>query len=94
MENLPITLMEALSYSRPVIAAAVGGIPEVISEGVNGYFWDLKDVKGGADILISLLDNPNLLQQISYQAGQTFQQEFAPDILANKWLASIIGDVL
>jgi glycosyltransferase involved in cell wall biosynthesis len=94
MENMPITLIEALSYARPVIAAAVGGIPEVITEGVNGYFWNLEDVKGGADILISLLDNPNLLQQISYQAGQTFQQKFAPHILANKWLTAIKGDVL
>jgi glycosyltransferase involved in cell wall biosynthesis len=92
MENMPIALIEALSYARPVIAAAVGGIPEVITEGVNGYFWNLEDVKGGADILITLLDNPKLLQNTSYQAGQIFQQKFHPDVLANKWLAAIKGD--
>lgn len=92
IENMPITLIEALSYQRPVVAAAVGGIPEVITNGVDGLFWNLDDVKGGAEILIALLENQMLLQQMSYQAGQTFQQKFHPDFLASKWLESLTGE--
>lgn len=92
IENMPITLIEAFSYGRPVIAAAVGGIPEVIDDNVNGFFWELDDVKSGADILIKLLENPKLLQEISNQAKQKFQLKFHPDLLANKWLNAITGD--
>lgn len=93
-ENMPLTLIEAFSCGRPVIAAAVGGIPEVITNGVDGLFWNLDDIKGGAEILISLLENPMLLQKMSYQAGQTFQQKFHPDFLASKWLKALKGEAL
>ena len=36
-EGLPIVIIEAMSLGKPVIATAVGGIPEIVSNGVNGY---------------------------------------------------------
>lgn len=91
MENMPLTLIASLSYGRPILAAAVGGIPEIITEGVEGCFWNLNDPEGGADILISLLEDPMLLQQMSYQAKQTYQNRFHPDVLPEKWLLAITG---
>ena len=91
IENMPLTLIEALSYGRPILAAAVGGIPEIITEGVEGCFWNLDDPEGGADILISLLDDPVRMQQMSYQAKQTFQNRFHPDVLSERWLTAITG---
>lgn len=40
MESLGIVLIEAMSLRKPVIGTRVGGIPEVISDGVNGYLID------------------------------------------------------
>lgn len=39
MENTPIALIEALSCGLPILAAPVGGIPEVFRDGVEGYYW-------------------------------------------------------
>jgi glycosyltransferase involved in cell wall biosynthesis len=36
-ENLPIALLEGMSYGRPVIATAVGGVPDLVREGENGW---------------------------------------------------------
>lgn len=36
-EGLSLSIMEALNYSLPVIGTRVGGIPEIVHEGENGY---------------------------------------------------------
>ncbi|MBC7488669.1 MAG: glycosyltransferase family 4 protein [Glaciimonas sp.] len=91
MESFGIVIVEALARGLPVISSAVGGIPEIITEGVEGYFWNLDDPEGGADILISLLEDPIRLKKMSYQAKQTFQNRFHPDTLSEKWMTAIAG---
>ncbi len=51
-EGAPVSIMEAMSFGIPVIATAVGGTPELIDEGVNGYLLP-KDFTD--DALASLL---------------------------------------
>lgn len=43
-EGLPLSLIEAMSYKKPILASAVGGVPELIVNGVNGYLIPPKDV--------------------------------------------------
>ena len=39
-EGLPVSMMEAMSYGIPIAATAVGGVPELVEPGRNGYLWD------------------------------------------------------
>lgn len=91
MESFGIVLTEAMARGVPVIAAPVGGIPEVFSDNVEGRYWDLDDPDGAADILICLLEDSMRLQQMSYQAKRTFDNKFHPDVLSEKWLTAITG---
>lgn len=50
-EGLPIAILEAMAYSHPVISTPVGGIPEVIKDGVNGKLVKPGDVNGIADAI-------------------------------------------
>ena len=68
-EGMPLAVLEAMACERPVIAMAVGGVAEIIEEGVTGYLIAPQDWKGGANaytggfegierVLINLVDNP------------------------------------
>jgi glycosyltransferase involved in cell wall biosynthesis len=41
-------LLEAMCLRKPIIASRVGGIPEVVRDGVDGFLFDVKDDKGFA----------------------------------------------
>ncbi len=42
-ENAPMSILEAFSYGKPVIGATIGGIPEMIEHGVNGFLFNPGD---------------------------------------------------
>src|SRR4030042_586656 len=39
-ENAPLSILEAFAYGKPVIGARIGGIPEMIEDGVNGFLFE------------------------------------------------------
>ncbi len=56
-ENLPFSIMEAFACSRPVVASDVGGIPEMVDDGVNGYLFPVGDVDALVERLGAMLDD-------------------------------------
>ncbi len=60
-EGLPVTLLEAGVYKIPSIATRVGGIPELIADGVTGTIIEPKDSDAIARALQLYLDNPGLI---------------------------------
>ena len=43
-ENAPLTILEAFAHGKPVVGARIGGIPEMIDDGVDGYLFEAGDV--------------------------------------------------
>lgn len=56
-EGLSLSIMEALNYSLPVIGTRVGGIPEIVHEGGNGYLFEKENVEELADRIEILVNN-------------------------------------
>jgi glycosyltransferase involved in cell wall biosynthesis len=92
MENLPITLLEALSCGLPVCASPVGGIPEIFDDGIEGFAWELDNVKSCAQKLIDLLENETTWEAMSRSARQRYLTHFSPDVLGPKWIDAITAD--
>ncbi len=74
-EGLPHIVLEAKAAGVPVIATAVGGTPETITDGVNGYLIQAGDNQALTEKIRYLLDNPGERQRIG-QAGQKQVKEF------------------
>lgn len=59
-EGLPIALLEAMARGLPIVATRVGGVPEVVSDGVNGTLVEPGDKSMLARALLELLENPEM----------------------------------
>lgn len=59
-EGIPLSLIEAMAAGLPVVATRVGGVPEVVEEGVTGYLAPSGDDAGLADALLRLAADPEL----------------------------------
>ncbi|GEM_PF-253991 len=54
-ENIPITVLEACGLEKPVVGSNVGGIPEIIKNGINGYLFSAGDSRSLYESIIKLL---------------------------------------
>ncbi len=76
-EGLPVVLLEACSAAVPVVATAVGGIPEVIAEGVNGYLVPSGDAVRLAQRILDLSRSRELRQTMGRQGRERIEKEFS-----------------
>jgi len=90
MESQGIVLLEAFSMGVPVMAPAVGGIPEVVEAGQQGDFWPLDDVSGACDALLAMLSDPQRLAGMARAASQRFTQCYEASVVASRLLNFVI----
>lgn len=75
-EAHPLVLMEGMGHRKPIIATDVGGIPEVIQDGVNGLLIPPENPTLLAEALERLLQNQPLCEELARHARETFEQTF------------------
>ncbi|MEL6896392.1 MAG: glycosyltransferase family 4 protein, partial [Planctomycetota bacterium] len=73
-EGLGVGSIEAYSYRKPVIASAVGGIPDTVVDGKTGYLVPEKNVEVLADRILELVQSPEKAQQMG-DAGYAFAKK-------------------
>jgi glycosyltransferase involved in cell wall biosynthesis len=84
IENLPLTLVEALAYGMPIFAPAVGGIPEVFSDGVEGRFVPLNDAHSAACLIVEWFASEASLVQAGVAARTRYLNSFAETRVAGE----------
>jgi glycogen synthase len=75
-EALGQVAIEAAQMARPVVAARVGGLPEVVLHGETGLLFEREDSQGLAEAIAALLDQPGLAEQLGRAARQRAQTLF------------------
>src|SRR4051812_27693273 len=76
LESFGLAALEAMACQVVPIATNVGGLPEVIEHGRNGYLAKVGDVDTMAGYAIDLLSNPNKLKDMGLQARADAQSRF------------------
>lgn len=75
-EGVPVVLMEAMSMEIPCISTRVGGIAELIEDGVNGYLVHSGDADGLASRLRDAMDHRQQLPKLGEAARQRILEQF------------------
>jgi starch synthase len=70
-EGLPTVVIEAMALGKPVISTSVGGIPEIISNGVNGLLVPPRAPKILARAIEKVLENPALGNKLGEEAARS-----------------------
>ncbi len=75
-EGLPTVVLEAFALTVPVVATHHGGIPEVITEGANGYLVPEWNVGQLAERLLYVLENRSVREALGTQARKHVEEHF------------------
>jgi glycosyltransferase involved in cell wall biosynthesis len=75
-DTFPTTVVEALACGLPVVATAVGGIPEQITESQTGHLTPPGDAAAFADAILALLRSPDRLRHMAASALAAARQRF------------------
>ncbi len=77
-EHMPAAITEAMVVGVPVVASRVGGIPDLVQEGVSGFLVEPGDVSALAERLSRLLREADLRVRMGAQAKSTARERFHP----------------
>jgi glycosyltransferase involved in cell wall biosynthesis len=83
-EGVSLALLEAMAAGLPVIASAVGGLPEVIADGVNGLLIPPRDPGALAGALARLLAEPDLARRLGGQARRDVENYYSVERLVRE----------
>jgi glycosyltransferase involved in cell wall biosynthesis len=75
-DALPYVVLESLAMGTPVIASAVGGIPEIIRDGIDGFLVPPNDPQALADKMQLFLSNQSLREEMGQNARLRFLDKF------------------
>jgi glycosyltransferase involved in cell wall biosynthesis len=76
-EGFPLSILEAMAMGKPVVATAVGGIPEIVTQGVTGYLHQHGNSQELADALLRLMDNPEEARRMGASAREHVLQNYS-----------------
>ena len=84
-EGLPMVILEAMSFGKPVIASNVGGVSEIVCNGINGYALE-NNPELFAEKIQYVLDNEDIYGKFSKNSFDIFNQKLTVDKMVQGYL--------
>jgi len=84
-EGFPLALGEAMALGVPMVATSVGGVPELIEDGVSGLLAPPDGPEALANAVARVLADRDLRQRLRGAAPERVQKHFTPAVVAERW---------
>jgi glycosyltransferase involved in cell wall biosynthesis len=91
MEGLGTSLLDAMAFSRPVVATAAGGIPEAVEDRVTGRVVPVRDPVALADALVETLADPARARALGAAGRHRFEERFTAERMVDDTLSAYDG---
>lgn len=88
-EALPMTLLEAMYFSKPIIASRAGGVPEIITHGENGLILEVGDERELAKYLVRLYQDRDFGRQLGHEGYERLLRDLSGDTFSARWVGII-----
>jgi glycosyltransferase involved in cell wall biosynthesis len=85
LETFGRTLIEAMAMSKPVVATAVGGVPEVVPDGEAGFLVPPGDTESMANRIIQLIEDPVLRETMGRKGRERVLRHYDMRVIARRW---------
>jgi len=85
-ESAPLTLLEGMSTGLPVIATRVGGIPEIVEDGLNGFLVEPKHPEALAQKILELNSNEKLRERIGADARKRVLEKYTAAKIVSRYV--------
>ncbi len=79
-ENAPRSVLEAFALGKPVVGARIGGIPELVEDGVTGWTFTPGDAADLRRALALALANADTVEEMGRRARAVAEQRYGPDL--------------
>ena len=80
-EGLPLSILEAMSYQLAIISTPIGGIPEVVKEGINGYLVNPGDKTALFQSITNVLQNPEQVSTFGEGSMKLVEPYYAENVI-------------
>jgi glycosyltransferase involved in cell wall biosynthesis len=85
-EGLPMAILEGMASSRPIVATAVGAVPEVVMDGRTGVIVPSENVEALAAKIVTLLNNRTQRENLGAAAKTLIEEEFSAERMTTDYL--------
>jgi glycosyltransferase involved in cell wall biosynthesis len=75
-EGMPLSIIEAMGMGKPVVATAVDGIPEIVTDGITGLLYRHEDSEGLADAILECIEDPERAASLGNAARERVRTEY------------------
>jgi len=85
-EGLGTVILQALACGVPVVASRVGGIPEIINHGFNGYLTEKNSPGETSSKVLVLINDSTKRKEMGMSGRKSVKRKFSPEVMASKYL--------
>jgi glycosyltransferase involved in cell wall biosynthesis len=91
-EPFGLTAIEPAVFGRPVLAASIGALPEIVSNGITGILFRAGDVESLKEGLLKMMHDVDYLKQLGQQALDLYRKRFS-EISMNEQIEIMLQDI-